>query len=109
MDDEDSVRPLPSTGNPLHPFSQDSTLAFAVPYDKAPGFLANIEEIAPQGRRGGDDDGSGASPDAFATSRWVMKAAQKDTSSSKRPVGVLARNAWIGFVDLIKVCVLKHG
>ena len=93
-----SVQVLPSTGNPLHPFSQDTTLAFSLPYHEASQFLEQIREIpAQKPARQEDNDGH-----PTASERWVMKAANND-ASSKQPLSTTARNAWVGFVDLIKV------
>ena len=96
-----SVKTLPTTWNPLSPFSQDTALAFAVPYEEAPGFLASIQElpnIAAAQDIGGNDTG-----DKPEDSRsWVMKAA-KNGHPSRGRLRHSAANAWIGFVDLIKV------
>lgn len=99
--DNNSIKPLPATGNPLHPISKDTSLAFDLPYSEAPGFLASIKEI-PLSRQVIEDDTEEADG-SLALSSWVMKAAKNDASSSKRPIGSVARTAWVGFVDLIKV------
>ena len=96
-----SVKTLPTTWNPLSPISQDTALAFAVPYDEAHRFLASIQELpnkaAPQ------ESGSENAGDIPADRRsWVMKAA-KNGHPSRGTLRHSATSAWVGFVDLIKV------
>ena len=96
-----SVKTLPTTWNPLSPISQDTALAFAVPYDEAPGFLVSIQElpnIAAAQEIGGKD--AGETPKDRRS--WVMKAA-KNGHPSRGTLRHSAASAWIGFVDLIKV------
>ena len=96
-----SVKTLPTTWNPLSPISQDTALAFAVPYDEAPEFLASIQElpnIAATLEIGGKEDGD--TPKDRRS--WVMKAA-KNGHPSRGTLRHSAASAWIGFVDLIKV------
>ena len=96
-----SVKTLPTTWNPLSPISQDTALAFAVPYDEAPGFLASIQElpnIAAAQEIGGKE--AGDTPEDRRS--WVMRAA-KNGHPSRGTLRHSAASAWIGFVDLIKV------
>ena len=96
-----SVKALPTTWNPLSPISQDTALAFAVPYDEAPRFLASIQELpnkaAPQ--ESGSEDAGDMLDDRRS---WVMKAA-KNGHPSRGTLRHSATSAWVGFVDLIKV------
>ena len=96
-----SVKTLPTTWNPLSPISQDTALAFAVPYDEAPQFLASVQELpniaAAQDSSGKDN---GDMPDNRRS--WVMKAA-KNGHPSRGTLRHSAASAWVGFVDLIKV------
>ncbi|KAG8533725.1 uncharacterized protein KY384_001466 [Bacidia gigantensis] len=94
-----SVQLLPPTGNPLHPISQDTTLAFAVNRDDAAKLLNNIQELPTQGYISNHEDT--LSETFTAPVRWIMNAANGD-GTSKASFGSTARNAWIGFVDLIK-------
>ena len=96
-----SVKALPTTWNPLSPISQDTALAFAVPYDEAPRFLASIQELpnkATAQESGGED--AGGIPDDRRS--WIMKAA-KNGHPSRSTLRHSAASAWVGFVDLIKV------
>ena len=97
-----SVRSLPTTWNPLSPISQDTTLAFAVPYGEASDFLASVQEISHrpglQGEEGAFDAGAMQGPNA-----WVVKAAKNGRHSAPATMGVSAAETWTSFVDLIKV------
>ena len=99
--ENNSVRLLPTTGNPLHPISRDTALAFSVPLDDAPEFLAGIQELPSRGGLETDrtaEDGTSSEP-----MRWIMKAANTRGHAAKSSLGLSARSTWIGFVDLIKV------
>ena len=96
-----SVKTLPTTWNPLSPISQDTALAFAVPYDEAPGFLASIQEL-PNIAAAQEIDATDARDSPEGSRSWVMKAA-KNGHPSRGTLRLSAANAWIGFVDLIKV------
>ncbi|KAK6613146.1 hydroxymethylglutaryl-coenzyme A reductase [Botrytis cinerea] len=84
-----SITPLPTTSNPLASLSQDSTLAFAVPYNQAPEFLAKSQELP----------NSGAEL-IKEKKMWIMKAAKGD--ETKGGLKKWASNAWTEFVDLLK-------
>ena len=90
-----SITPLPSTSNSLTTYSQDSALAFSVPFDEAPEFLARAQEIP-----------SEASEETRVTKEhgqekkmWIMKAAKVNTRNS---ILQWSRNAWTEFLDLLK-------
>jgi hydroxymethylglutaryl-CoA reductase (NADPH) len=98
-----SIQALPSTSNPLAPISQDSALAFSIPYSQAPEFLASAQEIPnvmalPEGEKA--RSGSEAEP-LKEQKMWIMKAA-KAQSGSRSPVRQWISDAWTEFVDLIK-------
>ncbi|KAI9888730.1 MAG: 3-hydroxy-3-methylglutaryl-coenzyme A (HMG-CoA) reductase isozyme [Vezdaea aestivalis] len=84
---------LPSTANPLSSYSQDSTLAFSVPYDQVPFFLGYVQEI-PYGS-------TKSSVGADEEKRWIMQSARGNTGASGGLVQ-WTRNAWTDFVDLVK-------
>ncbi|KAJ5843337.1 uncharacterized protein N7525_001078, partial [Penicillium rubens] len=44
--------PLPSTSNPLTAYSYDSTFAFAVPHQRAPGLVTAVQKIPYNGASG---------------------------------------------------------
>ena len=83
------VKALPPTSNPFTPISQDSPLAFSVPWANAKKFLDGIREIPER--------------DAIGTESsriWVTKAPR--SSSGQRSLKEWAANAWTEFIDLLK-------
>lgn len=93
--DNTSARSLPSTSNPFSPISQDTTLAFSVPFDEASAFLDGIHEIP---------EYTGLSQVQHEGGRkWVFKAARSGGNGSQNTLRNWATNAWTGFVDLLKV------
>ena len=93
--DNTSARSLPSTSNPFSPISQDTTLAFSVPFDEASAFLDGIHEIPEYtGLSQVQHDGG---------RKWVFKAARSGGNGSQNTLRNWATNAWTGFVDLLKV------
>lgn len=93
-----SAYSLPHTPNSLSSISQDTSLAFAVPYNEAPGFLAAIREV-PNGALLNNESHD---VEKYGPLLWVMEAA-KSSEQSPRSLTSRATNAWTGFVDLIKV------
>jgi hydroxymethylglutaryl-CoA reductase (NADPH) len=93
-----SAQFLPTTPNALSSFSQDTSLAVAVPFNEASIFLAGIKEI-PNGPSGSGDD---VELDPQSVLSWAMEAA-KESGEDPRPVPNWTVNAWTKFVDLIKV------
>ena len=93
-----SAQFLPTTPNALSSFSQDTSLAVAVPFNEASIFLGGIKEIPNEASRGGD----AVELDPHSVLSWAMEAAKK-TGEDPRPVPNWTINAWTKFVDLIKV------
>lgn len=100
ISDKVSAFSLPSTLNPLSSISQDSTLAFSVPFNKASKFLDTIKELPNEATLQG-----GLPTEVLGTTAWTMKATKSSGSSSQNPVNRWGSNAWTNFVDLIKVCI----
>ncbi|KAI4224578.1 MAG: hypothetical protein L6R36_004566 [Xanthoria steineri] len=93
-----SAQALPSTCNPLHPISQDSTLSYSMPYDDVPEFLSAIQEIP-------NDPMSSGNPDEGTVDQpktWVMKSAKSNGRTSHTSLATRISNAWTGLLDLIK-------
>jgi hydroxymethylglutaryl-CoA reductase (NADPH) len=90
-----SITPLPVTSNTFATYSQDSALAFSIPYDQAPEFLASAQEIP--------NDIPGQETIETANGRekkmWIMKAARVQTRSS---IARWLHNGWVEFIDLLK-------
>jgi hydroxymethylglutaryl-CoA reductase (NADPH) len=98
-----SITALPSTSNALTPLSQDSALAFCLPYEQAPEFLTSAQEIpnimtAPQGEKAR----AGMEAELVQEQKmWIMKAAKAHDGSRNR-IRQWISDSWTGFVDLIK-------
>lgn len=90
-----SILPLPSTSNSLTAYSQEISMALAVPYSQAPEFLALAQEI-PSDNSNQETQGEA---DGKENKLWIMKAARVNPSSN---VIRWAQNAWIDFIDLLK-------
>ncbi|KAF6820893.1 3-hydroxy-3-methylglutaryl-coenzyme a reductase [Colletotrichum plurivorum] len=88
-----SVTSLPSTSNSFTSYSQDSALAFAVPYSQAPEFLSVAQEIP--------DVSSDETQTSHGSEKkmWIMKAAKVYTHSS---LVQWVQNGWTEFIDLLK-------
>ncbi|KAI1496979.1 3-hydroxy-3-methylglutaryl-coenzyme A reductase [Biscogniauxia marginata] len=92
-----SVTHLPSTSNPLAPYSQDSALAFSIKYSEVPEFLSAAQEIP--------NDVPVEIPLEAELEKegeekmWIMKVAKGHNQSS---IVRWFHNAWTEFVDLIK-------
>jgi hydroxymethylglutaryl-CoA reductase (NADPH) len=97
-----SIQALPSTSNPLSPISQDSALAFSVPYRQAPEFLSSAQKIpnAASMPTGGETS-DGVETEPIEEKMWIMKAARAH-NGARRSVSQWASNAWTEFVDLLK-------
>ncbi|RFU25379.1 hypothetical protein B7463_g10949, partial [Scytalidium lignicola] len=93
-----SVRALPSTSNPLSPISHDSGLAFALPYNEAPEFLVQAQELPnTPGQTAHDRQDADTAPEQ---KMWIMKAAKVDEHEGGLKGWVI--NAWTEFLDLLK-------
>ncbi|KAK3300582.1 3-hydroxy-3-methylglutaryl-CoA reductase [Chaetomium fimeti] len=90
-----SIRSLPSTSNSFTTYSQDSALAFSVPYTQASEFLTIAQEIP----NGIPTQETRETEHGREKKMWIMKAARAQTRSS---LVRWARNAWVEFIDLLK-------
>lgn len=92
-----SATVLPSTPNPLGSYSQDSSLAFAVPFANAPDFTLTAREIP------NDVAGQGSPRITEEHGRehklWIMKAAGAQNRST---IVRWLKNGWVEFLDLLK-------
>lgn len=93
-----SAYSLPNTPNSLSPISQDTSLAFSVPYVAVSRFLAAIQEVPNGALLNNESQDS----DLQRTLVWVMEAAKGTEQSPRSFVGWVV-NAWTRFVDLVKV------
>ena len=97
-----SVTELPSTSNPLAAISQDTALAYSVPYSQAAEFLGRAQELpnaatipTSEAARNGYE----AEP-LKEKKMWIMKAAK--VTGTRLSLRIWASNAWTVFVDLLK-------
>lgn len=81
---------VPATANLLSSISQDSSLAFYMPFSELGDFLNAVQEISPPSSK---LDGT----------KWTMKAAKSNDNTGPRSYGIWLREGWSSFVDLIKV------
>ena len=82
---------VPSTLNLLSSISQDSVLAFYMPYSQAADFLQAVQEVE--------------SPSQSDRAKWTMRASRNGESSRARSYAIWLREGWSSFGDLIKVCI----
>ena len=97
-----SVTPLPATLNPLSPISQDSALAYSIPYVQAPEFLIRSQEI-PNAAILPTDKSTRLRYEAETVKeqkKWIMKAVKAQGTRSS--LSGWASNVWTEFVDLLK-------
>ncbi|KAB5578734.1 3-hydroxy-3-methylglutaryl-CoA reductase [Coniochaeta sp. 2T2.1] len=90
-----SITALPPTSNTFTTYSQDSALAFSVPYDQASQFLTAAQEIPndiPAQETRETEQGQ-------EKKMWIMKAARVQSNPS---IIHWIHNAWIEFIDLLK-------
>ncbi|KAK7698155.1 3-hydroxy-3-methylglutaryl-coenzyme A (HMG-CoA) reductase isozyme [Diaporthe eres] len=90
-----SIISLPSTSNSLTTYSQETSVALAVPYKQAPQFLAAAQEIP------NDIPGEETRETEHGREKkmWIMKAAKV---SPRNSIVEWANNAWFDFIDLLK-------
>lgn len=83
------MNPLPKTSNPFSPISQDSSLAFGIPWQTIKLFLDGVGEIPENSRNGIESNRV-----------WITKASR--SSNGQRSLKEWAINAWTEFIDLLK-------
>ncbi|CEI41463.1 3-hydroxy-3-methylglutaryl-coenzyme A reductase [Fusarium venenatum] len=88
-----SITPLPPTENSFTAYSQDSILAYSLPYAEGPEFLAATQEIP------SEDAVETETQHGREKKTWIMKAAKVNTQNS---VIQWVNNAWTEFLDLLK-------
>ncbi|PGH08700.1 hydroxymethylglutaryl-CoA reductase (NADPH) [Polytolypa hystricis UAMH7299] len=85
-----SAQSIPYTPNLLAPISQDSALAFTVPFDQAAYFLKAVQEIPD----------STDSTSETEQKKWIMKAT--GSYGSRTALRMWLTDAWGSFIDLVK-------
>lgn len=88
-----SITQLPSTENSFTAYSQDSILAYSLPYSEGPEFLVAAQEIP------NEDAEETETSHGREKKTWIMKAAKVNTRNT---IIQWANNAWTEFLDLLK-------
>lgn len=88
-----SVTALPATINSFAAYAGDSVLAYSVPYEQAPGFIAAVQEIPLENAQETETQ------HGREKKMWIMKAAKVDAGPN---LVLWVRNAWSTFIDLLK-------
>ncbi|KAI5459087.1 hydroxymethylglutaryl-coenzyme A reductase-domain-containing protein [Mariannaea sp. PMI_226] len=88
-----SISSLPSTKNPFTSYTQESILAYSLPYSQGPEFLSAAQEIP------SEDAEEIETPHGREKKTWIMKAAKVNTRNT---IIHWAKNAWTEFLDLLK-------
>ena len=99
-----SVERLPSSSSSFSTLSQDTSLAYSIPYAEAADFLMAMQEMpAPADvadAHGSDNEGT------REEKKWMMRASKNGSA----PGGVRnwVNDSWTSFVDLLKVRSLRN-
>ncbi|KAH6610051.1 3-hydroxy-3-methylglutaryl-coenzyme a reductase [Trichoderma cornu-damae] len=88
-----SITVLPATLNSFAAYARDSVLAYALPYEQGPEFIAAAQEIPLENAQEAETQ------HGREKKMWIMKAAKVDAGSS---IVLWARDAWSKFLDLLK-------
>ncbi|KAH7156734.1 hydroxymethylglutaryl-coenzyme A reductase-domain-containing protein [Dactylonectria macrodidyma] len=88
-----TITSLPSTANPFTAYSQDSILAYSLPYLEGPEFLAATQEIP------NEESEEIETSHGREKKTWIMKAAKVSTRNS---ITEWISNTWTEFLDLLK-------
>ena len=96
-----SVRAVSATRDSISSTSQDTSLAFSIPFDQAFDFLDSVQELPTAGELS-----SNVPEDVQRTASWVMIPARNGNKSQQNTLRWWAFNAWTNFVDLVKVCLV---
>lgn len=88
-----SITTLPATINSFTAYARDSVLAYSVPYDQAPQFIASAQEIPLENAQETETQ------HGREKKMWIMRAAKVDAGSN---LVRWVRDSWSKFVDLLK-------
>lgn len=90
-----SIRHLPSTSNSLTTYSQETSVALAVPFSQAPDFLSAAQEIP----NDISSEETRETENGKENKKWIMKAARVNPGNS---IAQWAHDALFDFIDLLK-------
>ena len=98
-----SAELLPSSSSAFSQISHDTSLAFSIPYDETPEFLAALQEIpAPADASEAQESGDGT----VEEKKWIMKAVKN--GANQGGVRQWAETSWTSFLDLLKVSITTN-
>lgn len=88
-----SITTLPATINSFAAYARDSVLAYSVPYEQAPEFIAAAQEIPLENAQEIETQ------HGREKKMWIMKAAKVDAGNN---LVLWVRDSWSKFIDLLK-------
>ncbi|OPB42619.1 3-hydroxy-3-methylglutaryl-coenzyme A reductase [Trichoderma guizhouense] len=88
-----SITTLPATINSFAAYARDSVLAYSVPYEQAPEFIAAAQEIPLENAQETETQ------HGREKKMWIMKAAKVDVGNN---LVLWVRDSWSKFIDLLK-------
>ncbi|KAL6801649.1 hydroxymethylglutaryl-coenzyme A reductase domain-containing protein [Trichoderma sp. SZMC 28012] len=88
-----SITTLPATINSFAAYARDSVLAYSVPYEQAPEFIAAAQEIPLENAQEMETQ------HGREKKMWIMKAAKVDAGNN---LVLWVRDSWSKFLDLLK-------
>ncbi|KAL6812762.1 hydroxymethylglutaryl-coenzyme A reductase domain-containing protein [Trichoderma camerunense] len=88
-----SITTLPATINSFAAYARDSVLAYSVPYEQAPEFIAAAQEIPLENAQETETQ------HGREKKMWIMKAAKVDAGNN---LVLWVRDSWSKFLDLLK-------
>ncbi|KAL7929641.1 hydroxymethylglutaryl-coenzyme A reductase domain-containing protein [Trichoderma chlorosporum] len=88
-----SITALPATINSFAAYARDSVLAYSVPYEQAPEFIAAAQEIPLENAQETETQ------HGREKKTWIMKAAKVDAGND---IVLWVRDSWSKFLDVLK-------
>ncbi|KAL7912572.1 hydroxymethylglutaryl-coenzyme A reductase domain-containing protein [Trichoderma velutinum] len=88
-----SIATLPATINSFAAYARDSVLAYSLPYEQAPEFIAAAQEIPLENAEETETQ------HGREKKMWIMKAAKVDAGNN---LVLWVRDSWSKFLDLLK-------
>lgn len=99
-----SVKHLPTQKNLLSPISQETTLAFSLPYGAVTDFLTSAQELEVTSDSIILYNDAGIAVEENKDQKWIMSATLSD-EGAQRSFKRRVVDAWTAFLDVLKVCL----
>ncbi|KAI9757788.1 MAG: 3-hydroxy-3-methylglutaryl-coenzyme A (HMG-CoA) reductase isozyme [Chaenotheca gracillima] len=93
-------RLLPTSASTLIPSSDDSTLAYSVPFEEAPDFLSSLQQLPCAEQTTNDEESE--TDDGLEKKHWIMKAAKVHNRVSRGTFRRWVSSAWADFLHVLK-------